>query len=39
MESFDDDHVMYRAGHKLAEEVTMMALHGLDGDLQSILSG
>lgn len=39
MEAFDDDHVMYRAGHKVAEEITIMALQGLDGDLQNIVSG
>ena len=34
-----DDKMVYRAGHKLAEEITIMALHGLDGDRQGILPG
>jgi len=39
METDSDDGIMYRAGHKLAEEITVMALHGLDGDWQNILPG
>jgi hypothetical protein len=39
MEEFYENHVMYRAGHKAAEEITIMALQGLDGDWQNILSG
>lgn len=38
MEAFYDDHVMYRAGHKVAKDITIMALHGLEGDWESILS-
>ena len=39
MEEFYEDHMMYRAGHKVAEDITIMALHGLDGDWQNILPG
>jgi hypothetical protein len=37
METIHKDEVMYRAGHKLAEEITMMDLYGLEGDLQNLL--
>jgi hypothetical protein len=39
METIYDDLLVYRACHKLAEEITIMDLHGLDGDWQNILSG
>jgi hypothetical protein len=39
METIYDDKTMYRAGHKLAEEITIMAIQGLDGEWQGILPG
>jgi len=39
MEALYDDYGMYRAGHKVADEISIMALHGLEGDWQNILPG